>query len=103
MAKTSEMYEVLKVFRDKKTEKRYIVGAYYPGEDPERIAELQEAGYLAAEPGEPEVHEALKHVGGGTYELPNGEKVKGKEAAQKALDELQADEVTPDADDTGKS
>lgn len=28
------------------------------------------------------------HVGGGYYELPNGEKVRGKEAATKALNEL---------------
>lgn len=42
MAKTAEMYDVLKVFRDKETKKRYIVGASFPGEDPERIAELQE-------------------------------------------------------------
>ena len=26
-----------------------------------------------------------KHVGGGYYELPNGERVKGKEAADEAL------------------
>ena len=26
-----------------------------------------------------------KHVGGGYYELPNGEKVKGKQAAEEAL------------------
>ena len=26
-----------------------------------------------------------KHVGGGYYELPNGERVKGKEAAEEAL------------------
>ena len=29
-----------------------------------------------------------KHVGGGTYELSNGEKVKGKEEAQEAEDAL---------------
>ena len=28
------------------------------------------------------------HVGGGYYELPNGEKVRGKEAAQLKLDEM---------------
>ncbi|ULO08929.1 hypothetical protein H1230_09225 [Paenibacillus sp. 19GGS1-52] len=99
MAKQVGIYEVLKVFRDKETRKRYIVGAFYPGEDPERIAELQEAGYLAVESEEQEDHEALKHVGDGT----NGEKVKGKEAVRKALDEPPAGEVTPDANDTDKS
>lgn len=33
-----------------------------------------------------------KHVGGGTYELSNGEKVKGKEAAIKAQQALKAGE-----------
>ncbi len=31
----------------------------------------------------------IKHVGGGWYQLPNGEKVQGKEEAQEALKELQ--------------
>ncbi|WP_340395290.1 hypothetical protein [Paenibacillus sp. FSL E2-0177] len=78
MAKTAEMYDVLKVFRDKETKKRYIVGASFPGEDPERIAELQEGGYLAVEPQAPEA--------------PKPAEKKGK-----------AGEVTPDADDAGKS
>lgn len=78
MAKTPETYEVLKVFRDKETQKRYIVGASFPGDSPERIAELQERGYLAAEPQAPEA--------------PKAAEKKGK-----------AGEVTPDADDAGKS
>jgi len=32
-----------------------------------------------------------KHTGGGYYELSNGEKVKGKEAAEKAENELKVD------------
>ena len=31
---------------------------------------------------------SVYHVGGGYYELPNGEKVRGKEAAQLKLDEM---------------
>ena len=31
--------------------------------------------------------EMPKHVGGGWYELPNGERVKGKEEAHKAMEE----------------
>ncbi|OMF28310.1 hypothetical protein [Paenibacillus sp. FSL H8-0259] len=89
MAKTVEMYEVLKVFRDKETQKRYIVGASYPGKDPERITELQEAGYLAAEP---QAQDAPK----------SGEK-KEKEPDVQTPDKGKADEVTPDADDAGKS
>jgi len=30
----------------------------------------------------------IKHTGGGWYELPDGSKVKGKEAAEKALKEM---------------
>ena len=30
----------------------------------------------------------IKHTGGGWYELPNGQKVQGKEAAEKALKEM---------------
>ncbi len=30
----------------------------------------------------------IKHIGGGWYELPDGSKVKGKEAAEKALKEM---------------
>ncbi|WP_342547664.1 hypothetical protein NST69_27620 [Paenibacillus sp. FSL P2-0089] len=78
MAKTTENYEVLKVFRDKETQKRYIVGASFPGDSPERIAELQGAGYLAAEPQAPDA--------------PKPAEKKGK-----------AGEVTPDANDAGKS
>lgn len=78
MAKTTENYEVLKVFRDKETQKRYIVGALYPGDSPERLAELQAAGYLATEPQVPED--------------PKPAEKKGK-----------AGEVTPDANDAGKS
>lgn len=89
MAKTVEMYEVLKVFRDKETQKRYILGASYPGEDPERIAELQEAGYLAAEPR--------------AQDAPKAGEKKGKEPASQAPDKEKAGEVTPDADDAGKS
>ena len=33
----------------------------------------------------------IKHTGGGWYELPNGRKVQGKEAAEKALKELMGD------------
>lgn len=31
----------------------------------------------------------IKHTGGGWYELPDGSKVKGKKAAEKALKELE--------------
>lgn len=34
--------------------------------------------------------DGLNHVGAGWYELPNGERVRGKEAAQEALAALEA-------------
>ena len=40
----------------------------------------------------PDPYQAIKHVGGGNYELPNGEKVKGKEAAAQRLAELMEEE-----------
>ena len=36
-----------------------------------------------------EVYPEIEHVGGGWYELPNGEKVQGKEAALAALAALE--------------
>lgn len=50
--------------------------------EPEPDPEAESAG----EPTELDV--AQYHTGGGYYELPNGEKVRGKEAATKALNEL---------------
>lgn len=76
--------KVIKRFRDKYTRKRFEVGDEYSHEDEGRIKELQELGHLEA----PE-EEWPKHIGGGSYELPNGERVKGKEAAQEALKSLE--------------
>lgn len=59
-------------------------GDSYTHDDEKRIAFLIEKGYLEKEQQSVEV----KHVGGGWYELPNGEKIKGKEAAEKAALEL---------------
>jgi hypothetical protein len=43
-------------------------------------------GEPEAEPAAEEAAEkTIKHVGGGVYELPNGEKIKGKAKAEAAL------------------
>lgn len=42
-------------------------------------------------PKDPPIEPELKHLGGGYYELPNGDKVKGKEAALEALKALEAE------------
>ena len=40
----------------------------------------------------PDPYQAIKHIGGGNYELPSGERVKGKEAAVQRLTELMKEE-----------
>lgn len=93
--------KVLKAFVDKGSRKEFSSGSIYPSSDIERIRFLQEKGYLEKDeaPEEPdtdqvdeekeaddkELPDELKHLGGGVYELPNGEHVKGK---KKALEEL---------------
>ncbi|RSL32663.1 hypothetical protein D7Z54_14535 [Salibacterium salarium] len=87
-------HEVIKPFRDKNDpkKKRYAKGKTFEG-DEKRIAELVEKGFVSPKPIEEQSQkkppdesktEDVKHVGGGYYELPNGEKVKGKEEALKA-------------------
>jgi hypothetical protein len=39
-----------------------------------------------------DLQDKLKHVGGGYYELPNGEKIRGKEVAMEALKALEKGE-----------
>lgn len=78
----------------KATVKRYFVGLdreFHPGQTVDlpaaTIEKLNSAGLgtiLEVEEGWP------KHVGGGHYELSNGEKVKGKEDAVAAQAEIDA-------------
>ncbi|TCT23387.1 hypothetical protein EDD68_107101 [Melghiribacillus thermohalophilus] len=108
------MPKVLKIFEDKHTKKVYIPGNEYHA-DPERLKELAEKGFIEYEAhnedsntekdeNQKENHEAPeqkaaeeetkqeefpKHVGGGYFELSNGERVKGKEEALKAQSELE--------------
>lgn len=88
-------FKVKTPFRDKDTNDLFGVGSEYYTEDQERAKYLQEWGYLGevieteteSDPDNDE--EGIKHVGGGYYELPNGEKVKGKDKALEALKVLQ--------------
>ncbi|MCM3600635.1 hypothetical protein M3175_07820 [Robertmurraya korlensis] len=79
---------VITAFIDKNTHIGYSVGDTFESDDSERVSFLQDEGYLFKDD-EEENPEAIKHVGGGYYELPNGEKVKGKDNALKALEELE--------------
>lgn len=73
---------VLKDFQCKETKKVYRAGETYEGN---RLEELQELGYVSAEEG---ADKFPKHTGGGFYQLSNGDKVKGKDAALAAQAEL---------------
>lgn len=74
MAKEVLSNEVLKLFRDKFTGKRYEVGSNYPADDPERVKELQDLGFIA----------------GGKAEAPESKKTK-------------AEKVKTDANNTSES
>jgi hypothetical protein len=80
---------VLINFKCKETKKVFMAGEPYEGD---RLEELQELGYVATEanPSEDDSDEWPKHTGGGYYELSNGEKVKGKDVAVAAQDEIDA-------------
>lgn len=93
-------YEVIKPFRDKYTGDLFGKGDEYFTEDEKRAKYLQEWGYIGKEiekendeESDKEIEneddeDGIKHVGGGYYELPNGEKVKGKQNAIAELEKL---------------
>ncbi|MFJ8220546.1 hypothetical protein [Bacillus cereus] len=89
--KKMQEFKVITAFRDKFSYVHYSVGESYKTDDKERIDFLQNEGFLDTEPvGDYKpVFPEIVHIGGGYYELPNSEKVKGKEAALKALEEIE--------------
>lgn len=77
-------YKVKSSFRDLTDKKKlYKEGDTYSHTDEKRVAFLVEKGFI-----EPSNDGKIKHVGGGWYELPNGEKVQGKEEAEQTAKEL---------------
>ncbi|WP_227397348.1 hypothetical protein [Jeotgalibacillus aurantiacus] len=80
----TQTHKVKRLLKDKD-------GTYYKKDDlytntsQTRIDELIDKGFLVA--ADAEVKAELKHLGGGHYELPNGEKVRGKEKAIAALND----------------
>lgn len=77
-------YEVIRTFKDKTNNLKLVnKGDFYSHKSEGRIAELIKKGFLSSK-SEPE--KEIKHIGGGYYELPNGERVKGKEEALSALE-----------------
>lgn len=93
---------VINSFRDKNLNKDFLKGSAYESDDSERIAFLQEKGFLkvaeakddgdfplAPPPPDPSTNEhEFKHLGGGWYQLSNGEKIQGKEEAEAVEKEL---------------
>lgn len=95
-------FEVIAKFVDKEDGKRlYEVGQSYPRDgyfpSEERIESLSTHNNKGKKPFIKIVedkgldNEFPRHIGGGYFELSNGEKVKGKEVAEKAENELEAD------------
>jgi hypothetical protein len=80
------MNTVLKDFVCKETMKLHKAGSTYVGD---RLEELQELGYVGDNDSDTSnKNEWPKHTGGGHYELSNGDKVKGKDAAVAAQAEI---------------
>ncbi len=77
---------------------------YQPGEVIHSLTEEEEQRLVDAGhcefPLVDKPYDGIKHLGGGYYELPNGEKVRGKDKATAALEELnkESDETPNDED-----
>lgn len=78
------MAKVIGGFKCRYTGKIYHVGDEYDGE---YLEEMQSKGYVEKISTEKNP-EWPKHIGGGLYELSNGDKVKGKNAAIAAQAEI---------------
>jgi hypothetical protein len=79
-------YKVLKTFRDKESMNIIAAGTEFEIEDAKRSDELIGLGYLEGEVSDES--NLPEHLGGGYYQLSNGEKVRGKEEAIQAQIEL---------------
>lgn len=80
-------YPVINRFRDKHTKEIYEIGREIELTDEKRIADLQKRKLIGKAIEEPveEPKAEPKHVGGGYYELPDGTRIKGKQAAMAAM------------------
>lgn len=86
---TEETVIVVKDFKDKENKNKiYRKGDTFEG-DSKRVSFLVSLGYLKVivkEEPDNDPEKDLNDLGGGWYELPNGEKVKGKAEALKQLE-----------------
>ncbi len=79
---------IIRAFIDKNTLVGYSEGDTYESNDSERIAFLVEEGFLQENQ---KTSKFPKHVGGGWYELSNGDKVQGKDEAVEAEQSLRGE------------
>lgn len=94
----TKSFIVTNEFYDAETGELIKVGSTIEA-DEEREEVLRAADVIGKESKEaPDGEERPKHLGGGTYELSNGERVKGKEAAEEAEEKLKAGETNAKAD-----
>lgn len=83
------MPKVISGFKCQETKRIYRVGEDYDGD---HLEEYQERGYVDITEEAVEQPEWPKHTGFGQYELSNGDKIKGKDAALAAQAEIDAAE-----------
>lgn len=77
-------FKVKRPFFDKENNlKPYSKGDVYSNDNEDRVAFLVEKGFLMEKRKPPSEYPI--HIGGGYYELPNGERVRGKEEAEKLM------------------
>ena len=81
-------YPVIKEFKDKYTGEMHNPGGFIVTDEEARAKDLQLRRLIGK--GVPEEKKAEspaepKHVGGGIYELPNGDRIKGRQAALEAM------------------
>jgi len=85
------MYKTIKKFRCKDSNEIYNPGDNYSTDNKQEESRLMRAGYIAKRkqgfetasmPDNTEKATA-KHIGGGWYQLPSGEKVQGREEAER--------------------
>lgn len=82
---------VVRRFKCKHTKQWYSPGDTYRHESAERMEFLasQDPPYIEWPPKQQiEVAGEPKHIGGGWYELPDGQRIRGKETAMKALQSM---------------
>lgn len=78
-------YKVTRAFFDREDNKKfYRVGDQYNETSKERSEYLSQKGYIQASG----PTEGLINLGGGYFQLPSGDKVRGRDKAEKALTEL---------------